>query len=100
MTIPPRLITVGCVVVLLGCSGTATELDASTAEDAATREDAAIADAGGSSGETTYRAEVWADNWSSMYVDGVLVMEDSVSITTERSFNEEVFTFEACTASR
>ena len=40
-------------------------------------------------------AEVWADNWSAMYVDGALVMEDSVSITTERSFNAETFTFSA-----
>ena len=30
-----------------------------------------------------------------MYVNGTLVMEDSVSITTERSFNQETFTFEA-----
>ncbi|MBX2804157.1 MAG: hypothetical protein KTR31_41235 [Myxococcales bacterium] len=49
----------------------------------------------GTSGPTEYRGEVWADNWSSMYVDGELVMEDSVSITTERSFNEEIFTFTA-----
>jgi len=40
---------------------------------------------------TTYTVSVWADNWSSMYIDGTLVMEDSVPITTERSFNEEVF---------
>lgn len=46
-------------------------------------------------GETTYTVSVWADNWSSMYIDGTLVMEDSVPITTERSFNEEVFTFTA-----
>lgn len=44
---------------------------------------------------STYRAEVWGDNWSAMYVGERLVMEDSVSITTERSFNAEVFTFEA-----
>ena len=30
-----------------------------------------------------------------MYIGDALVMEDSVSITTERSFNSEVFTFEA-----
>ena len=46
-------------------------------------------------GDTTFEAEVWADNWSSMYVGDTLVMEDSVSITTERSFNAEVFTFQA-----
>ena len=43
----------------------------------------------------TYRAEVWADNWSSMYVDETLVMEDSEPITQERSFNAETFAFEA-----
>lgn len=44
---------------------------------------------------STFRIEVWADNWMAVYVDGVLIGEDSVSITTERSFNAETFTFEA-----
>ncbi|MEO0322459.1 MAG: PEBP family protein [Myxococcota bacterium] len=57
--------------------------------------DSAMDDAGASDGPTTYLAEVWADNWSAMYVGDVLVMEDSVPITTERSFNAEVFTFDA-----
>lgn len=39
--------------------------------------------------------DVWADNWFAMYVDGELVGEDSVSITTERSFNAESFSFPA-----
>lgn len=43
----------------------------------------------------TFMVEVWADNWMAFYVNGELVAEDSVSITTERSFNSEVFTFEA-----
>lgn len=43
----------------------------------------------------TYRIDVWADNWMAVSVDGVLIGEDSVSITTERSFNAESFTFEA-----
>lgn len=60
--------------------------DAASASDAATES---------TSGAQTYRGEVWGDNWSAMYVGTTLVMEDSVSITTERSFNEEVFTFEA-----
>ncbi|MCK0138791.1 PEBP family protein [Aliiroseovarius sp. F47248L] len=38
---------------------------------------------------------IWADNWFEMRVDGVQVAEDSVPITTERSFNAESFTFEA-----
>jgi len=39
--------------------------------------------------------DVWADNWFEMRVDGVQVAEDSVPITTERSFNAESFSFEA-----
>ena len=40
-------------------------------------------------------ADVWADNWFAFYLGDELIMEDSVSITTERSFNKESFTFEA-----
>lgn len=43
----------------------------------------------------TYSADVWADNWFEMRIDGVLVAEDSVPITTERSFNAESFQFVA-----
>lgn len=43
----------------------------------------------------TFSADVWADNWFEMRVDGVQVAEDSVPITTERSFNAESFEFEA-----
>ena len=45
----------------------------------------------------TYTAEVWADNWFQFNVNGNKVAEDSVSITTERSFNAERFSFEAQT---
>ena len=41
---------------------------------------------------TTFTAQVWADNWFALYVNGELVGEDSVSITTERSFNAETIT--------
>jgi hypothetical protein len=41
------------------------------------------------------KAEVWADNWFAFYNGDQLVKEDSVSITTERSFNSETFTFSA-----
>ncbi len=44
---------------------------------------------------STFTAEVWADNWFALYVNGVLVGEDSVPITTERSFNAETITFTA-----
>ncbi|NIA71238.1 PEBP family protein [Pelagibius litoralis] len=42
-----------------------------------------------------YSADVWADNWFEMRIDGVQVAQDSVPITTERSFNAESFQFEA-----
>ena len=47
------------------------------------------------SASSTFRAEVWADNWFAMSVNGTPIGEDSVPITTERSFNSETFTFEA-----
>lgn len=40
-------------------------------------------------------ADVWADNWFEMHVNGDKVIEDSVPITTERSFNAETVTFDA-----
>lgn len=43
----------------------------------------------------TFTAEVWADNWFALYINGQMVAEDSVPITTERSFNSETITFEA-----
>lgn len=43
----------------------------------------------------TYSADVWADNWFEMRINGQTVAVDSVPITTERSFNAESFQFEA-----
>ena len=43
----------------------------------------------------TFSADVWADNWFAMRINGVQVAEDSVPITTERSFNAESFEFVA-----
>ena len=42
-----------------------------------------------------FTAEERADIWFSLSVNGVLVGEDSVPITTERSFNAETIEFEA-----
>lgn len=39
--------------------------------------------------------EVWADNWFRLHTNGDVLIEDSVSIRTERSFNAERFTFKA-----
>lgn len=41
-----------------------------------------------------FRAEVWADNWFSFSLGETAVYEDTVPITTERSFNKEVFGFD------
>jgi len=46
-------------------------------------------------GTTTFKADVWADNWFALYVNGTKVGEDPVPITTERSFNAETITFSA-----
>ena len=40
-------------------------------------------------------ADLWADNWFAFYLGDKLVLEDPVSIETERSFNAESFEFEA-----
>ena len=42
-----------------------------------------------------FTAEVWADNWFSLYVNGQKVAEDSEPITQVRSFNAEPITFTA-----
>ena len=46
-------------------------------------------------GTHTFKAEVWADNWFVLYNGETKLGEDSVPITTERSFNAETFTFSA-----
>lgn len=42
-----------------------------------------------------YKMDAWSDNWFSAYLDGELLVEDSVSIKTERSFNAETVEFQA-----
>lgn len=46
-------------------------------------------------GSVSIAADVWADNWFALYLGEELLLEDSVSITTERSFNAESFSFNA-----
>ena len=43
----------------------------------------------------SFQAEVWADNWFALYVNGKKVGEDSVPITTEKSFNSSKIKFTA-----
>lgn len=44
---------------------------------------------------STFQLDAWADNWFSAFLGEGLIVEDSVPITTERSFNSETVTFEA-----
>lgn len=46
-------------------------------------------------GAASIKGEVWADNWFAFYEGDRLIVEDSVPITTERSFNAESFVFNA-----
>ncbi|CTQ52643.1 hypothetical protein LP7551_01163 [Roseibium album] len=50
-----------------------------------------------SSGTHKILGEVWVDNWFKLYINGAPLLEDSVSIKTERSFNAERFEFKADT---
>ena len=90
-------------MLLLGAScggapdtGSSTVGDATDPTGATTGFDPAGSGTGDVKGTTsTFVAEVWADNWFALYVDGELVGEDSVPIATERSFNADTITFEA-----
>lgn len=66
-------------------SGTETTADGQNSEVAATEP----------APTTSFRLDAWADNWFAAYLGEELIVEDSVSITTERSFNAETATFEA-----
>ena len=92
------------VVVLLGaCSdssgdtaeGSAATVGSSETSDPVPGDEQEDSRAGEQGGPGEFRVEVWADNWMAVYVDGELIGQDSVPITTERSFNAETFTFEA-----
>ncbi len=44
-------------------------------------------------GSLMFKLDGWADNWFAAYLEHELIVEDSVPITTERSFNAETVTF-------
>ncbi|MES0880180.1 PEBP family protein [Roseibium sp. SCP14] len=46
-----------------------------------------------SKGAHAVLGEVWVDNWFKLYINGKPLIEDSISIRTERSFNAERFEF-------
>ena len=43
----------------------------------------------------SFVADIWADNWFSLYINGKKVGEDSVPISKEKSFNSERIRFDA-----
>jgi len=90
-TLIPVLLLAACSDDGDGGSAATTVADNTTAPTAD-----AVTTTVAATGETvTFTAEVWADNWFSLYVNGELVGEDSVPITTERSFNADTITFTA-----
>lgn len=89
-----RLVAVLLAGALAGC-GSASRDAVTTTSDVAP-----VTTLGASSDVTMneslqFTAEVWADNWFALYVNGEKVGEDSVPITTERSFNSETIAFTA-----
>jgi len=86
------LLLLAAIVVLAACGSTDTVEESATAEESDVDAEDSMTTSNGSS---SFVIEVWADNWMAVYVNGELIGEDSVSITTERSFNAETFTFEA-----
>ncbi|MGI9613219.1 MAG: PEBP family protein [Acidimicrobiales bacterium] len=91
------------ILALAGACGISDESGSSASETtsagaASDEDESEPADPETSDGEetnSTFVAEVWADNWFALYANGELVGEDSVPITTERSFNAETISFEA-----
>lgn len=81
----------------IAACGTSESATVPTAEPAVESAGANSADAEGLSttNSTTFQLEAWADNWFAAYLGEELIVEDSVSINTERSFNAETATFEA-----
>ena len=46
-----------------------------------------------STSQVPFTLEAWSDNWFAAYLGEDLIVEDSVSVTTERSFNAEIASF-------
>ena len=76
-------------------SATPTDPEAAASQQAQETGSGQVVGAPDQGAARTFTVDVWADNWMAVYVNGELVGEDSVPITTERSFNAESFTFEA-----
>jgi hypothetical protein len=75
-----------CLSLIAACSSTAST---------ATSSNSSNTNSSNAGTAITIKAEIWADNWFALYNGETLIKEDSVPITTERSFNSESFTFQA-----
>ena len=80
------LLFIVIIVLAAGCAGS---------NEAAPRNTTAVSPQQNAdlSGAVTFRMEAWADNWFAAYLGDRRIVEDSVSITTERSFNAETVEF-------
>lgn len=79
---------IAIIAFVTGCAGPGDAAPANTAGVSA-ETNASL------SGTVTFRMEAWADNWFAAYLGDKLIVEDSVPITTERSFNAESVAFQA-----
>lgn len=77
-----RILLTSTFLLTFGCS------NATTTENVATIQSSASADS-----LITINADIWADNWFALYSNEQLIIEDSVPFNTERSFNNESFSF-------
>jgi len=85
MAVVKVLAVAGATAVMAACSSASTPVTQAAPSTVAPP----------TSGAVRLKAEVWADNWFAFYLGDTKVAEDSVPITTERSFNAETFVFEA-----
>ena len=87
-----RIIAGSFVLVACACTG---QVNQSNTDSQDTKPSASSSTNAGGGNPESFSVEVWADNWFSMWIGNQLIIEDSVPLTTERSFNAEVFSFEA-----
>ena len=90
-----RRFSVLFLAIGIACGACATKsTSSSSASDSTTVSTSSNASAV-ATGNVHFRADVWADNWFALYVNGEKIGEDPVPITTERSFNSESISFTA-----
>jgi len=90
-----RAAALSLMTILAACSGGGSTSPADSGTPATPPAPVTPPSPPAASASVRYKGEVWADNWFAAYVGSTKVAEDSVPITTERSFNSETFTFDA-----